>query len=404
MLQVEDRMHVVAERGFPDHTRAMQMLIQIRKDDVFEQIYKTNQPVIIDDVTESPWWFQQEWLEWNYSWMGVPIILLDKVIGMLSLTRKERNAFSYEDAALALAFAKQAALLLESARLYDKMSSLNDELERKVQERTDELAKAYRKLERLDKTKADFIGVAAHELRTPLTVVSGYANMLSADPAIKDKPSSKALMDGILGGIARMLQVINSILDVTRVDSDVVEMKKNPTRFSMIFERIQREFAPALKERQLTLDLVNVAALPTVFMDTGMMYKVFYHLVNNAIKYTPDGGRITVTGKAINTPELGDVVQIEVADTGIGVGKEHQELIFEKFYQVGELALHSSGVTKFGGGGPGLGLAIAKGVVEGHGGRIWVQSPDRDDPQHPGSRFFVQIPLMRFGTGPLRAL
>ncbi len=131
------------------------------------------------------------------------------------------------------------------------------------------------------------------------------------------------------------------------------------------------------------------------------MYKVFYHLIVNAIKYTPDGGRITVTGCMTKTLEMGDVVQIEITDSGIGIAPEDQQLIFEKFYQTGKLSLHSSGVTKFAGGGPGLGLAIAKGIVVAHEGKIWVESPGYDETYCPGSRFFVQLPLMRRGTGPL---
>ncbi len=402
MVAVGDEMHVEAAHGFPDTTRALQMRIPISEGDIFEQIYKTNQPVIIDDVTASPTWRQQEWLEINYSWMGVPLIVLDKVIGMLSLTRKERNAFTSEDATLAMAFAGQAAIWLEGSRLYDQMASLNEELERKVQERTEELSQAYKVLERLDKTKADFIGIAAHELRTPLTVISGYANMLNANPLIKNNPSEAALMEGIIGGVNRMLQIINSMLDVTRIDSDVLDMHKSPTRLVTLVERVVKEFQGALSERHLTLELMDLNNLPILLVDPNLMYKVFYHLVNNAIKYTPDGGHIRVKGRVVKGTDIGDAVEIEVADTGIGIAPEHHKLIFEKFYQTGKLALHSSGATKFGGGGPGLGLAIAKGIVTAHDGKIWVESPGYDEINCPGSRFFVLLPLMRPGTGPLQ--
>ncbi len=405
MLGVGTEMHVVAARGFPDTTRAMQMRIPIRAEgDIFEQVYRTNQPVIIDDVTQSPTWLQQEWLEVNHSWMGVPLIVLDRVIGMLSLTRQSSNAFSTEDATLALAFAGQAAILLESSRLYDQMTGMNDELERKVQERTEELASALKTLERLDQTKANFIGVAAHELRTPLTVISGYANMLNADPALKKSSSARALMDGILAGVDRMLVIINNMLDVTRIDNEIIDLQPVPTNLGTLIQRVQREFRSALEERQLTLELLDLESLPIVLIDPNMMYKVFYHLIVNAIKYTPDGGHISVTGRVVKAPEIGDAVEIQITDTGVGIALEHQKLIFEKFYQIGKLSLHSSGATKFGGGGPGLGLAIARGIVVGHGGKIWAESPGNDEVNCPGSSFFVQLPLIRLGTGPLRTL
>ncbi|MBN1887971.1 MAG: GAF domain-containing protein [Thermoflexales bacterium] len=401
MLQVGNEMHAVAAQGFPDQVRALQMHVPLREGDIFEHIARTNQPLIMDDVTRSLSWSQQDWLEVNHSWMGVPLIVLDKAIGMLSLTRRERGAFSNDDATAAMSFAAQAAILLESARLYDRMASINDELERKAQERTEELAKAYKTLERLDQTKADFIGIAAHELRTPLTVISGYANMLSANPGVALDPAAAPLLEGIVTGTNRMLQIINNMLDVTRIDTDVLDLDKAPTRLSVLFERLAREFQDTLDERKLSLDLVELHRLPVIRVDPNLMYKVFYHLIVNAIKYTPNGGRITVHGDLIKTLEMGDVVQIEIADSGIGIAPEDQQLIFEKFYQTGKLSLHSSGVTKFAGGGPGLGLAIAKGIVVAHEGKIWVESLGCDETNCPGSRFFVRLPLMRRGTGPL---
>jgi signal transduction histidine kinase len=119
----------------------------------------------------------------------------------------------------------------------------------------------------------------------------------------------------------------------------------------------------------------------------------------NAIKYTPDGGMITVSGRVVQDETLGECVEVIVADTGIGIDEEHHELIFEKFYQTGEVRLHSSGTTKFKGGGPGLGLAIARGAVLAHGGRVWVESQGHDEKHYPGSRFYVRLPLDEWEEG-----
>jgi signal transduction histidine kinase len=113
----------------------------------------------------------------------------------------------------------------------------------------------------------------------------------------------------------------------------------------------------------------------------------------NAIKFTPDGGQITITGRVLTGDAGPDIIEIVVSDTGIGIDQEHHDLIFDKFYQTGEVMLHSSGTTKFKGGGPGLGLAIAKGAVAAHGGAIWVESAKHDEDECPGSRFVVQLPL-----------
>jgi signal transduction histidine kinase len=146
-------------------------------------------------------------------------------------------------------------------------------------------------------------------------------------------------------------------------------------------------------------------ALPLIQADPDLLWKVFYQLVINAIKYTPDGGAITVSGTEITPLPSFDYaqdaqegpgarsVEIVVSDTGIGIDPAHHELIFEKFYQTGPVAFHSSGKTKFKGGGPGLGLAIARGIVIAHNGRIWVESQGYDEAHCPGSQFHVRLPL-----------
>ena len=130
--------------------------------------------------------------------------------------------------------------------------------------------------------------------------------------------------------------------------------------------------------------------------DPNTLHKVFFHLVSNAIKFTPDDGKITITGQELplrskEAPDGG--VQITISDTGVGVDPEYRDLIFTKFYQPGDLGKHSTSKSRFKGSGTGLGLALAKGIVEAHGGRIWVQSQGYDEVHFPGSHFHVLLPL-----------
>jgi signal transduction histidine kinase len=134
--------------------------------------------------------------------------------------------------------------------------------------------------------------------------------------------------------------------------------------------------------------------LPLYPGDPELLRKAFRHLISNAIKYTPDGGTITVSGRCREEAGLGQCIEVAVADNGVGIAAEDLDLIFERFYSPGELSLHSSGSTNFGGGGPGLGLAVARGVVRAHGGRIWAESPGRDKAKMPGSRFVALLPLL----------
>lgn len=266
-----------------------------------------------------------------------------------------------------------------------------DEMTTRLQERTVELERTYKVLEQMDRTKASFIEVAAHELRTPLTLVKGYTQMLAMK--FKDEPETIALTQGILDGSDRMQEIVGSMLDVSRIDSKMLKILPEDANLGVVLGRVHKTFQDALKERNLALALQGVDGLPVLQADPDQLYKVFYHLVINAIKYTPDGGRITIHGHLVESGDGQNEVEIVVSDTGIGIEPEHHQLIFEKFYQTGEVYMHSSGKTKFKGGGPGLGLAIARGIIEAHGGRIWVESPGHDEVNYPGSKFFVRLPL-----------
>lgn len=266
-----------------------------------------------------------------------------------------------------------------------------DEMTARLQERTAELERTYKVLEQMDRAKASFIEVAAHELRTPLTLVKGYSQMLAMK--FKQEPETMALTQGILDGSDRMQEIVGSMLDVSRIDSNMLKILPEDANLGVVLGRVCKTFQDALKERNLTLAMQGVDGLPVIQADPDQLYKAFYHLVINAIKYTPDGGRITIHGHLVTSGDGQSEVEIVVSDTGIGIAPEHHQLIFEKFYQTGEVYMHSSGKTKFKGGGPGLGLAIARGIIEAHGGRIWVESPGHDEVNYPGSKFFVRLPL-----------
>ena len=260
----------------------------------------------------------------------------------------------------------------------------------------EELRRAYRTLERLDQTKAGLITVIGHELRTPLTVISGYANMLVNAPAVRTEGDLRLFSDGIVTSVNRLQGIINSILDVSKFDTATLRVRKVPTSIAVLVREVHAVFKSALEERRLRFVTQGLGDLPFLMADSDLLYKALYHLIVNAIKYTPDGGGITVSGSVVQDDDGREAVQVVVADTGIGIDKEHHALIFDKFYQTGEVMLHSSGVTKFKGGGPGLGLAIAKGAVMAHGGEIWVESEGYDEEKLAGSRFFVRLPLLEW--------
>lgn len=247
-------------------------------------------------------------------------------------------------------------------------------------------------LHHLDRNKLEFIQVAAHELRTPLTVLKGYVNVLRSLVDVSSNPALLEVIDGILKGADRMHEVVNTMLDVTRIDADTFKLNPVPVPLKRLILDTANEIGKAAKDRKVIMD-VTEADIPTINADPNLVQKALYHLIINAIKYTPDGGKLTVRTRPIHLDSHTPGVEISVADTGIGLDAEHHELVFEKFYQVGDVAIHSSGKTSFKGGGPGLGLAIVRGVARAHGGKAWVESFGHDEVNFPGSTFYLQLPI-----------
>lgn len=252
-----------------------------------------------------------------------------------------------------------------------------------------DLQKTNQILRQLDRNKLEFIQVAAHELRTPLTVLKGFVNVLGSQTG-----AGGDVIQGILRGIERIHEVVNLMLDVSRIDAETMKVGSVPVSLKHVIDELAKGFRKTAADRTVEIITDHAEDTPTIFGDPGLIQKALYQLMVNAIKYTPDRGTVTVSTRPV-VMEDGDApgVQVEIRDTGIGLDPEHHELVFEKFYQVGSVALHSSGKTAFKGGGPGLGLAIVRGVARAHGGKVWVESPRHDEEQFPGSTFYLQLPV-----------
>ncbi|MDF1515934.1 MAG: GAF domain-containing protein, partial [Anaerolineae bacterium] len=388
LLEEQQILHPRAIRGFPPQANLDNIVVPITSDDIYQQLYNNRTPIIIGDTTQNPGWTQLNWLPIHRSWMGVAIIVEDRMVGMISLTRKAANAFTGEDITWVQAFTPQAAIAIQNASLYSEIVSLNNDLEKRVQERTRELNKANRLLQQMDATKSNFIRLAAHELRTPLTVINGYSQMLKT---YVEQQNAFALT-GIETGIGRLTEVVNSMLDMAKIDTQSLDMEKQPVRMREVVDKVEREFQKALATRHVSFHNKGFTKLPVIQADPEMMVKVIHNLVSNAIKFTPDDGKVTIAGRTVTINDQ-QVVEIAVTDTGIGIAKEEQQFIFEKFHASGELETHSSGRTDFKAGGPGLGLSIARGIVLAHNGKIWVESDGYDEEKYPGSCFFVQLPI-----------
>ncbi len=256
-----------------------------------------------------------------------------------------------------------------------------------------DLQKTNKVLRQLDRNKLEFIQVAAHELRTPLTVLKGYINVLRASPDLKANASLNEVVEGIVKGADRMHEVVNMMLDVTRMDAETFKIAFLPVFIKQIVDSLVHDLVHPATERNIELTSEHLGEPVIIYADPSLIQKCIYHLIVNAIKYTPDGGKVKIRTRAIEMEDHAPGVEIAVQDTGIGLDPEHHELVFEKFYQVGSVALHSSGRTTFKGGGPGLGLALVRGVARAHGGKVWVESVGHDEVNFPGSTFYLQLPV-----------
>jgi signal transduction histidine kinase len=282
---------------------------------------------------------------------------------------------------------------LENARLVESLVQLNTELRQAYRS----LDKANRDLERLDRTKSDFISIASHELRTPLTTMIGYTEMLLEDEALPD--GSREMLKGISKGTKRLHEIMDSMFDIAQIDSRTMQMHIVPVDLAMLVKETSTRMQKTFKERKQVLT-IDIPPIPMVKADPNLLEKMLHHLLSNAIKFTPNNGSVKVTAKALlhNNDMPDGAVQITVTDTGVGVDPDSREIIFSKFYQPGELYKHSTSKTRFKGSGAGLGLALSKGIVEAHGGRIWVESPGYDEVNLPGSQFHVMLPLSKEET------
>lgn len=319
----------------------------------------------------------------------IPMILRQKeFVGVLALGAKPQyQPYSPHELRQIQAMAEQLALDLDKARLFGQLGSVNQKLGALSEE-----------FETIDRGKTDFISIASHELRTPLTHIHGYASMLlEAKPEELQNPQFvQEILRGIAKGSTRLTSVVDLISDVSKADYGQLDVMRGLINLDGAIKLGTEEQAAALQERQHTLIISGIEQLPKISGDSGRLTQAVSHLINNAIKYTPDGGTITITGRPFtDTEDDTEWIEITITDTGIGIDPADKTRIFSKFYRVDDVAYHSTSNVKFKGAGPGLGLPLVKGIIEAHKGKIWVESPKHDEETCPGSQFHITLPVQR---------
>jgi signal transduction histidine kinase len=247
------------------------------------------------------------------------------------------------------------------------------------------LQKHMEHLRNLDQMKSNFIALAGHELKTPLTVISGFNEMIGSGMmgAVPEKVrETTELIQRRLVGLNRLVE---DILDMSRFEQGMCEFEFTQVDLCSLAAQVLERRRGDLEGRELLLETELPAAPCWVRADPRRLAQAASHLIDNAVRFTPDGGRVTVS---VCGTEGG--FRIQVRDTGIGIPASEVDWIFDKVYEVGDVLNHSSGRLRFGSHGLGLGLALAKAIVEGHHGTLRVQSA-----LGAGSEFSIELPAVR---------
>ncbi|GAC1314676.1 MAG: hypothetical protein NVSMB2_04540 [Chloroflexota bacterium] len=293
----------------------------------------------------------------TFSELAVPMVLKHRVVGVIDLESGLANAWAPPDQRLVAALANHAALAIENLHLVDET--------RKVAA-----------LKELDRMKTELLGTVSHELRTPLGSIKGYATTLLTHGNKLRKDEQREFLEIIDSEADRLRELIENLLDMSRLEAGVLRIDREPVRLAAVAHDVTRKVQLASPDHQLAMEWPT--ADPLVDADKRRIYQIVQNLLTNAVKYSPDGGAITLSAECDRRELI-----VAVRDQGLGMPAAELEKIFDRFHRVhGEM----SRVI----GGTGLGLAICKGLVEAHDGRIWAES----DGPGQGSSFKFTLPLL----------
>ncbi len=315
--------------------------------------------------------------------MAAPLIYRDIVSGALLVSRLSDACYTEDDLKVLAALAGQAAVAIENARLYEQVHQHAAELERRVAERTAELAAANAQLQALSRVKDEFVSNVSHELRTPITNIKLYHSLLGHNPAKRD--TYMATLDR---ETRRLEFIVDDLLSLSRLSQGRDRPPRRPVDLNDMATTYVSDRLPLAERCGLELSLRAHPALPPVHGDAQRLGQVLGILMTNAINYTPSGGRVEVWTALVAT-ENGKWAEIGVSDTGPGIPEAEQALIFDRFYR-GSAARASDAP------GTGLGLSIAHLIVEQHEGRIRVES---DGIPGQGASLTIRLPLPAAGLG-----
>jgi PAS domain S-box-containing protein len=352
--------------------------------------------------------------------IGVPLLYRGRLLGVLnSHATRPGSAFTQDNLALLTSFANQAAIAIENARLFEQIKGHAEEMERRVEERTQELAVANQELEAASRNKSKFLASMSHELRTPLNAILGFSQLLLGQTADILSAKQSRYLTHIHNSGQHLLQLISDILDLSKVEAGKFDLRPEPLAVLQTFDDILVIGRGLANKKGQTIETAIAPDLPPLVADPVRFKQILFNLLSNAVKFTPEGGTITVRayqqaavrgqraesrgqraegrmqeeGETTRLPSTDchlPLLVIEVTDTGVGIRPEDMPRLFLEFNQLETTQAERHEGT-------GLGLALTRRLVEMHGGRIWAES----EGEGKGSTFMVVLPFDRPDVGQL---
>ncbi|MFA5039490.1 MAG: ATP-binding protein [Candidatus Omnitrophota bacterium] len=312
------------------------------------------------------------------SFVCAPITQKEGPIGLLLMgSESPYTRLTEGDKDLVYILATQIGQTLENAKLFEETWRAQQELEHKIQQRTRELSAALEEIKVISKRKSDFISAVSHELRTPLTSIKGYASILAAGKLGELPPQAKERVEKINKHSDSLSQLINGLLDISRIESGRQEMKLEPIDLKSLAQSLGDMLAPPIKDKNIELVIDMPEGLAPVSADKSQLERIFINLIGNAIKFTPVGGRI---GIAARTVENDGSIRVSVSDNGIGISEHDLRKLGEEFFRVDNEVNQKVKGT-------GLGIALVKHIVEAHKGQFSISSQ-----LNKGSTFSFTLP------------
>ncbi len=330
----------------------------------------------------------------------VPISVQQTCVGVLAVGRWTDTPFGSDTVDVLQHLADQAAVALANALAYREIALLNVSLEAKVSARTRELEASHAKLQELDRLKSDFVSNVSHELRTPLTAIRMSVDNLLDGVTGEISPALHRYLTRVKSNTDRLVRLISDLLDLSRIEAGRTELQRTRIAVDEVMQEVMEALRPMAAEKGLTLAALPPPEPALAFADGDKLHQIFLNLAGNAVKFTPAGGRVTLSARLVDSWDRESVdsslpmhhsanppvdqsirwVETTIEDTGPGIPPEELDAIFDKFHQVRRDGQHKTHGT-------GLGLTIAKSLIELHGGRIWVESE-----MGKGSRFIFTLP------------